>query len=171
MYTFKEKISIIMFCPRTDLSLQTQYSPFYPLLNFPSVSAFSPFIIMLSIIWYLLLFLTFFPFTIPSTASFSRQFLLSQWPVNLFSSSLSVPALFLLLPLFLAQLNVLFCVPVLHVPSFFISTYQMLPVVFAHSVVVSKSLQHTTILSTQSTSLICSVFFFQGPAENAFFFC
>ena len=31
-------------------------------------------------IWYLLLPRTFFPFTIPSRASFNRQFLLSQWP-------------------------------------------------------------------------------------------
>ena len=35
---------------------------------------------MLSIIRYLLLPRTFFPFTIPSRAFFSRQFLLIQWP-------------------------------------------------------------------------------------------
>ena len=72
--------SIIVFCPRAGLSLQTQHSPLYPLLSILFVSSYSPFIIMLSIIWYLLLPRTFFPFTIPSRASFSRQFLLSQWP-------------------------------------------------------------------------------------------
>ena len=40
-------------------------------------SAYSPFIMMLSI-WCVLLPRTFFPFTIPSRASFSRQFFLSQ---------------------------------------------------------------------------------------------
>ena len=44
------------------------------------VCTYSLFITMLSIIWYLLLPRTIFPFTIPSRASFSRQFLLSQWP-------------------------------------------------------------------------------------------
>ena len=39
----------------------------------------SPFIIILSIIGYLLLLRTFLPFTIPSRASVSRQFLLRQW--------------------------------------------------------------------------------------------
>ena len=52
---------------------------------------------MLTIIWYLLLPRTFFPFTIPSRASFSRQFLLSQWPsqfIFLFymSSSIVLPS-------------------------------------------------------------------------------
>ena len=42
------------------------------------ISPYSPFIIMLCIIWFLLP-RTFFLFTIPSRASFSRQFL-SQWP-------------------------------------------------------------------------------------------
>ena len=44
------------------------------------VPSYSPFIVMLSIIWYLLLPQTFFQFIIPSRASFSRQFFLSQWP-------------------------------------------------------------------------------------------
>ena len=51
---------------------------------------------MLSIIWYLLLPQTFFPFTIPSRASFSRQFVHSQWPslfifLFLISSSVILP--------------------------------------------------------------------------------
>ena len=80
---------------------------------------------MLSIIWYILLPQTFFPFTIPSRASFSRQFLLSQWP---------------------SQFLFLFLISS-------IPTYQMFPVVFAHSAVMSRSLHHTTLHSTQSTSL------------------
>ena len=59
--------SIIVFFPRAGLSLQTQRSPLYPLLSL-FVSSYSSFIIMLSIIWYLLLPRTFFPFTIPSWA-------------------------------------------------------------------------------------------------------
>ena len=52
---------------------------------------------MLSIIWYLLLPRTFFPFTIPSRASFNRQFLLSQCPnqflfLFLISSSIILPS-------------------------------------------------------------------------------
>ena len=67
-----------MFCPRAGLSLQTQHSPLYSLLRLPP--SYSSFIIMLSIIWYILLPRTFFSFTIPSRACFSKQFLLSQWP-------------------------------------------------------------------------------------------
>ena len=52
---------------------------------------------MLSIIWYLLLPRTFFPFTIPSIPYVSRQFLLSQWPSQLLflffiSSSIVLPS-------------------------------------------------------------------------------
>ena len=93
------------------------------------VSPYSPFVKMLSIIWYLLLQRTFFTFTIPSRESFSRQFLLSQWPSQFYYSSLSVPALLFLLPLCLAQLHFLFCLSILHAPSFSIYTSQMLPVV------------------------------------------
>ena len=108
---------------------------------------------MLSIIWYLLRRRTSFLFTIPFRASFSTHFLLSQWPSQFLflffiSSSIILPS-----PLFLVQLHVLFCLSILHAPSFSISTSQMLPVVFAHSVVVSKSPHHTTLHSTQNTSL------------------
>ena len=125
---------------------------------------------MLSNIWYLLLPCTFFPFTIRSRASFSRQFLLCQWPANFFSSSLSVPALFFLLTLFTAQLHFLFYLSILHAPSFSISTYQMLPVIFAHFVVVSKSLHHTTLHYTQSTSLASSLVLFPRVCWKCFSF-
>ena len=106
---------------------------------------------MLSIIWYLLL----------------SQFLLSQWSANVVSSSLSVPTLFFLLTVFLAQLHFIFCLSILHAPSFSRSTSQMLPLMFAHSVVGSMSLQHIMLHSTQRTSLAFSLVLFQGPPENA----
>ena len=97
--------------------------------------------------------------------SAGRSFLASG-PANFFYSSLSVPALFFLLPLLLAQLHFLFC-PSIHAPSFSIPTSQMLPVVFAHSVLVSRSLHHITLHSTQTLHYSLPKFFFQGPAENA----
>ena len=100
-----------------------------------------------------------------STLLFSQpsggSFFLASGPANFFSSSLLVPALFFLLPLFLAQLHFLFCLSILHAPSFSISTRQILPVVFAHSVVMSTSLRHITnaILHTKHfTSLFLSYF-------------
>ena len=48
--------------------------------TFLFISPYGLFIMMLSIIWFLLVTRTFFPFTIPPRASFSSQFLLSQWP-------------------------------------------------------------------------------------------
>ena len=130
---------------------------------------YSPFIMMLSIVWYLLP-RTFFPFTIPSTASFSRQFLLSQWPIQLLFL-LSVPALLFHLPFFEAQLNILFWLSILHAPSFSIFTCQVIPVVFAHSVVVSKFLHHTTLHSTQSTSLASSLVLFPRVRRKCFSSC
>ena len=68
-----------MFCPRIGLSLQTEPSPLYPLLSLP-------FRIFIQSIYrkvaYHLIFspANFLPFTIPSRAFFSWQFLLSQWP-------------------------------------------------------------------------------------------
>ena len=86
-----------MFFPRASLSLQTQLFHSTLFSAFLSVSSYSPFIIMLSVIWYLLLPRTFFPFTIPSRASFSRQFLLSQFPSQFLflffiSSSIILPS-------------------------------------------------------------------------------
>ena len=103
------------------LSLQTQHSPLYPLLSLPLRICIQSIIMMLSITWYLLLPRTFFPFIIPSRASFSRQFLLSQWPS-------------------LSSTTFLFCLSIFHAQSFSIFTSQTLSVVFAHSVVMSKSL-------------------------------
>ena len=98
------------------------------------------------------------PFLLENPSAGS-SFLVSD-PANLFSSSLLDPALFFFLPLFLAQLHCLFCLSVLYAPSFSMSTSQMLPVVFVLSVVVSKSLHHTTLHSTQTTSLASSIVLF-----------
>ena len=46
----------------------------------------------------------------------------------------------------------------------------MLSVVFAHSVVVSKSLYHTTLHSTQSTSLASSLIIFSKGPQKALLF-
>ena len=89
----KEKITYYWQLKLTDMP-STLFSAFL------FVSSHSTFIIMLSIIWYLLLPRTFVPFTIPSRASFSRQFLLSQCRSQFLFSSLSVPALFFLVPLY-----------------------------------------------------------------------
>ena len=152
-----------MFCPRTGLSLKTQHFPLYPLLSLP----FRMFIqsIYHNVVYHLISFsaVNFLPVYIPSRTFFCRQFLLSQWPgqflLLIFNS--------LLLPLFLAQLHFLFCLSILHSPSFSISTPQMLPVAFANSVVMSKSLYHTTLHSTKGTLLASSLVFSQGSAENA----
>ena len=139
----------IPFCPRAGLSLQTHHSPLYPLLILP-------FRIFIQFIYYNVVVSSDIIFCRePSRASFSRQFLLSQWPSQflfLFFISSSIN-LFFLLPLFLAQLHFLFCLSILHAPSFSIFTSQMLPIVFAHSVVVSKSLHQSTLHSTESTLL------------------
>ena len=77
--------SIIVFCPRAGLSLHTQHSPLYPLLSLP----FRIFIqsIYHNVVYHLISYSAsnFLPFTIPSRASFSRQFLLSQWHSKYFS--------------------------------------------------------------------------------------
>ena len=123
------------------------------------VSSHSPFIMLLSVICYLLLPRTFFPFTIPSRVSFSRQFLLSQSPSQFLflffiSSSILLPS-----PTLSSITEYLFCL------VYF--THSILPHIhisnasshFYHSVVVSKSLHHTTPHSTQSTSLVSSLVF------------
>ena len=65
------------------------------------------------------------------------------------------------------SVNFFFCLSIVHASSFYISTSQILPVVFAHSVVASKPLQHTTLHSTQRTSLAPSLVLLQGSAENS----
>ena len=162
--------SIIVFDPRAGFSLQTEHSPLYPLLRLPfricivhlSSCCLSPGIFFCSESSSRLSFLLQHP-------SAGSSFLASG-PVNFFSSSLSVPALFFLLPLFLAQLHFLFCLFILHAPSFSISTSQMLPVVSVHCDVVSKSLHHTTLHSTQNTSLVSSVVLFPRARRKCNFF-
>ena len=159
-----------VFCPRADLSLQTQHSPLYLLLSLP-------FRIFIQSIYHKVVYnliscaANFLPFTIPSKASFSSSLFSASGPANFFFYSLSVPKLFFLLPLFLAQLNFLFCLFILHAPSFSIPTSKKLPVVIAHSVLVSWSLHHTTLHSTQNTSLASSVVLFSRARRKFFFFC
>ena len=137
---------------------------------FPLLSSYSPFIIMLSFdILFCLELSSRLPF-LQEHPSAGTSFL-TNGPANFFFSSLSVPALFFLLPLFLAQLHFLFCLSILHAPSFSIPTSQMLPVVFSHSVVVSRSLHHTTLHSTQNTSLVSSVVLFPRVRRKCFFIC
>ena len=99
------------------------------------------------------------------------SYFLASGPVNFLSSSLSVTALFYLLPLFPAQMYFLFCLSILYAPSFSISTSQMLPVVFVHSVVLFKSLYHTTLHSTQRTSLVSSSVLFPRVYRKCFSTC
>ena len=58
--------SIIVFCPRVHCKLSIFHSTVFSAFLF--VSSYSPFIIMFSIIWYLLLPRNLFPCTIPSRA-------------------------------------------------------------------------------------------------------
>ena len=60
--------SIIVFCPRAGLPLQTQQSPLYPLPSLPFRICIQPIYHDAVHHWYLLLSRTFFPFTIPSRA-------------------------------------------------------------------------------------------------------
>ena len=104
-----------MICLRAGFSFQTQHSPLYPLLSLP-------FCIFTQSIYHNVVYHLISP-------SAGSSFLASG-PSNFFySSSLSVPALFFILPLFQAQLHFLFYLSVLHPPPFSIFTSQMLPVV------------------------------------------
>ena len=168
---FNQKISRSVL-PKGRSFLQTQHSPLYLLLMLPFRTCTQSLYHDLSIIWYLLLPRNVFshlPY-LPEHPSACSSFLASG-PANLFPSSLSILALFFLLPLFIAQLHVLFCLSILHHPSFSISTSQMLPIVFAQSVVVSKSMHHTTIHSTQSTSLSSSLVLFPRVRRKFFSSC
>ena len=166
----KQNQSIVLFGPRAGVSLQTQHFPLYPLSAFLFVSAYSPFTMMLSIISHFLLPQTFFPFTIPYRASFSRQFLLSQWPsqfIFLFFISCSIILPF---PTLSSTTAFLFRSSILHAPSISISTSKMF-LVFARSVILSRSLHHTTLHSTQSTSLVSSIVLFQRARRKCSFSC
>ena len=131
--------------------------------------SYSPFIIRLSIIWYILLPRTFFPFTIPSRASFSRQFLLSQWPsqfLSIFFISFSIllpsPTLSSTTALFLFCLSILQRSIFLHVHIWNASSRFCS---FCNSVLTS-ALCNATLHTRYFTSPFRS-FFFQGSAENA----
>ena len=125
------------------------------------VSSYSPFIVMLYIIWYLVLPRTFFAFTIPYRMSFSRQILLRNWPSQfIFLSFISSSSILPSLTLSSTNTFFLFWLSILHAPSFSIAASEMLPVVFAHSVPVSNSLYHTTLHSTQRTSPASSLVLF-----------
>ena len=95
-----------MFCPRVDLSLQTQHSPLYPLLSLPFRIFIQP--IYHNVVYHLISsasnFLAVYHFFYIEHSSAGSSSLVTD-PANLFSSSLSVPALFFLLPLFPAQLH------------------------------------------------------------------
>ena len=101
-----------MFCPRAGLSLQTQHSPLYPLLSLPFrifIQSIYHNVIYHSDFFFCLKLSSHLPFLLEHPSA-GISFLTSG-PVNFFSSPLSVPALFFLLLLFLAQLHFLFCFP------------------------------------------------------------
>ena len=116
---------------------------------------------MLLIILYLLVPRTFFPFTIPSRASFSRQFLFSQWPSQFLFLFFISPALFFLLPLFLVQLHFLFCLLHIHISNVFSQFCS-----FRCSVQVSAP-YNATLHTKHFTSLFRSSFL--RSAENSSF--
>ena len=95
--------SIILFCPRAGLSLQTQHSPVYPLLSIPFRILIQS--IYNNVVYHLTSSAANFH---PIYHSFSMQFLLSQWPSQFLFLFLSVSTLFFPPPLFLAQLH-FFC--------------------------------------------------------------
>ena len=93
------------------LSLQTQHSPLYPLLtlSFRICIVDLPRCCLSSDIFFCREPSYRLPFLLELPSAGSS--FLASGPANLFSSSLSVPALFFLLPLFLAQLHFYFVCP------------------------------------------------------------
>ena len=118
---------------------------------------------MLSIIWYLLLPQTFFPFTIPSRESFSRQFLLSQGPSQFFFLFFSIillsPTLSSTTAFFILSVHFT-CSILLHIH---ISNALGRFWSFCHSVQVSAPYN-----ATPHNSLFLSSFF-KGPQKMLFF--
>ena len=154
---------------KAGLSLQTQHSPFYRLLSLP----FRIFIqsIYRNVVYHLIPSVSNFLPVCHSFQTILQQAVLSQpvsQPINFFlfliSSSIILPS-----PT-LSSTAAFFFLSILHAPSS-ITTSQMLPVVFAHSVVVCKYLHHTTLHSTQSTSLISSLVIFPSARRKCFFSC
>ena len=152
--------SITVFCPRAGLSLQTKNSPLHPLLSLP----FRIFIqsIYHNVVYHLISSSASNLLPIYQTFQSILQQAVPSQPVSsqfiflfLISSSIILPS-----PTLSSTSAFLFYLSILYAPSFPISTSQILPVVFAHSVVVSKSLNHITLQSTQSTSLASSLVIF-----------
>ena len=106
-------ISIIVYCPRTGLALQTPYSSLHPLLDLL-------FRICIQFIYHDIVYHPIFycyepSFRLPFLQEHSSagSFFLANGPANFFSSSLSVSALFFFLLLVLTQLHILFCLSIL----------------------------------------------------------
>ena len=162
----------MVFCPRADLSLQTQHAPLYPLLSLHFhifTQSFYHNVVLSSDIIFCFKLSFHSPFLLENPSAGSS--FLASGPTNFFSSSLLVPALFFLLPFFLAQQHFLFYLSILQAPSFSLSTSLILPLIFAHSGIVSKSLHHTTLQSTQSTSLVSSTVRFPRVRRKRFSSC
>ena len=137
----------MVFCQRAGLLLQTQHSALYPLLSLPFRICIPP--IYRNVIYHLI------SSSGANLLSVYHSFLVRA-PANFFSSCLSVPALFVILPLFLAQLHFLLCLSISHAQSFSISTSQMLPVVFC-TIQVSAP-YNTTLYTNYFSSFFLSSF-------------
>ena len=122
--SISNNLSITEFCPRIGVSLETEPSPFYPLLSLP-------FQIFVQSIYYKVVYhlissaANFLPFTIPSRASVSRQFLLSHWPrqflfLFFISSSIILPS-----HTISSTTAFVFCLSILYAPYFSISVSEM----------------------------------------------
>ena len=121
--------SIIVFSPRAGLSLQTQHSPFYPLLSLPFCICIQS--IYHNVVNHLISSSStnLLPVYLPSRASFSRQVLLSSGPVNFFSSSFSSSTIaFFILSVYFTRSILLH----MHIPNAFSRFCS-----FRHSVLVS----------------------------------
>ena len=126
---------------KAGFSLETQHSPLYPLFSLP-------FHICIQSIYYDIFYhlisssVAKLLFVYHSSSSILQQaFLLSQWPSQFLYLFFSSSSIILPSPTLSSTAAFLFCLSILHAPSFSMSTSQMFPVVFAHYVVESKSLR------------------------------
>ena len=124
---------------------------------------------MLSIIWYLLQHQPFFPFTIPSRASLSRQFLLSQWPrqflfLLFISSSIILPSS--TLP---SKITFLFCLSILHASSFSVLTSVMLHCFCSFRRRVQVSAPYNATLHAKHFTSLFLISFSMGPQKMLLF--
>ena len=154
------------------LSLHTQHSPLYPLLSLPFpilIQSIYRNVVLSSDIFFCRELSSHLPFLLEHPSAGSS--FLASGTTNFFSSSLSVPASFFLLPFFLSQLHFLFCPFYTPHPSPY-PHLKFFQACFAHSIVVSKSLHHTTTLhSIQSTSLASSLVVFPRVHRKCFSSC